>query len=94
MAMAITLGIREQNTARVRIGPMRLVVLLLIPTNSCAQLASIFMLTWATQSYGFLTEFMNTPNIAKDEYSNCSFSLSTKENYSETRAWIKCAPVV
>jgi hypothetical protein len=38
IAIAITLGIREQN-----------------------QLACIFMLTWATQSYGFLTEFFARP---------------------------------
>jgi len=44
LAMAITLGIREQYA-----------------------LAGIFMLTWATQTYGFLTEYISTPKAYVDK---------------------------
>ena len=55
LAMAITLGIREQYAVRSNARTPALAHAT-HHTPRLAQLAGIFMLTWATQTYGFLTE--------------------------------------
>lgn len=55
LAMAITLGIREQYAVRSNARTPALAHTT-HHTPRLAQLAGIFMLTWATQTYGFLTE--------------------------------------
>lgn len=66
LAMAITLGIREQYAVRSNARTPALAHTT-HHTPRLAQLAGIFMLTWATQTYGFLTEYISTPKAYTDQ---------------------------